>query len=173
MFNFNMNNKKDIVFMKEALKEAYLAYRIGEVPVGAVIVKDDEIIGKGHNLRESLGDPTAHAEIIAIREASKIIGDWRLEGTTLYVTLEPCIMCAGAIVLARIERVVFGASDPKMGAIISKLRIFDIEGLNHRVVYEFGILEEESKKILKDFFKFLRDKEKWPSLAEGARLEIE
>ncbi len=173
MFNFNMNNNEDIVFMKEALKEAYTAYEIGEVPVGAVIVKDGEVIGKGHNLRESLGDPTAHAEILAIREAAKVVGNWRLEGTTLYITLEPCIMCTGAIVLARIKRVVFGAADPKMGAVISKLRIFDIEGLNHRVIYEFGILEEESEKILKDFFKILRNKEKWPSLAEGARLEIE
>ena len=159
--------------MKEALKEAYLAYEKGEVPVGAVVVKDGEIIGRGHNLRETLGDPTAHAEIIAIQEASGVVGDWRLEGTTIYVTLEPCIMCAGAILLSRIERVVFGAKDEKMGAIVSKASIFDIKGLNHTVVYEEGILKEESKRILKDFFRKLRKGEKWPSLAEGARLEIE
>ncbi len=172
MVILNMNNN-DIIFMKEALKEAHFAYKKGEVPVGAVIVKDGKVIGRGHNLRENLGDPTAHAEILAIREAAKVVGNWRLEDSILYVTLEPCIMCAGAIVLSRIAKVVFGASDPKMGAVISKLRVFDTEGLNHKVVYEYGILKEESEDILRIFFKNLRKREKWPSLAEGARLEIE
>ncbi len=168
-----MMSKDDRFFMKEALAEAYLAYEKKEVPVGAIIVKDDNIIGRGHNLRETSGDPTAHAEIIAIREAAKAMGNWRLEGTTLYVTLEPCIMCAGAILLSRIEKVVFGATDEKMGALISKFRIFDTEGLNHSVLYEGGLLKEESEKLLREFFKILRNREKWPSLAEGARLEIE
>ena len=159
--------------MKEALKEAYIAYSKGEVPVGAVVVKDQEIIGRGHNLRETLKDPTAHAEMLAIYEASKVIGDWRLEGATLYVTLEPCIMCAGAILMSRIERLVFGLREPKMGAVVSKLSVFDIDDLTHRVSYTEGILKEESEWLLKKFFKRLRDKEKWLSLAESARLEIE
>ncbi len=166
-------NDKDIAFMREALNEAKIAYRKDEVPIGAVIVRDNKIIGRGHNLRESLKDPTAHAELIAIREASRSIGDWRLEGTTLYVTLEPCIMCAGAILLSRIPKVVFGVEDKKGGALVSLLHIFDTPGLNHKVIYEGGILKEESKRLLKEFFKRLRNKEKWPSLAEGARLEIE
>ena len=166
-------NNKDIAFMKEALNEAKIAYRKNEVPIGAVVVKDNEVIGRGHNLRESLKDPTAHAELIAIREASRNIGNWRLENTILYVTLEPCIMCAGAILLSRIPRVIFGAEDKKGGALVSLLHIFDTPGLNHKVVYEGGVLEEESRRLLKEFFKRLRDKEKWLSLAEGARLEIE
>ncbi len=165
-------NEKDIYYMRKALKEAYIAYEKREVPIGAVIVKDDKIISYGHNLRETTKDPTAHAEIIAIRNAAEKIGDWRLENTILYVTLEPCIMCAGAILLSRIKEVVFATRDPKMGAIFSKAQVFDIEGLNHKVIYREGILKEESEAILKKFFKELR-MEKWPRLAEGARLEIE
>ena len=165
-------NEEDIYFMKQALKEARIAYDKKEVPIGAIIVKDNKIISTGHNLRETTKDPTAHAEVLAIRKAAKKIGDWRLEDAILYVTVEPCIMCAGAIILSRIREVVFATRDPKMGAVVSKTRIFDIKGLNHKVMYREGILKEESQALLKKFFRELR-MEKWPSLAEGARLEIE
>ncbi|MBC8587341.1 tRNA adenosine(34) deaminase TadA [Paratissierella segnis] len=129
-----------------------------EVPVGAIIVYNDMIIGRGFNLRETLKDPTAHAEIIAIKEASQYLGGWRLENCTMYVTLEPCPMCAGAIVNARIKRLVIGSTDPKMGCCGSVEDLIRNSKFNHRVDVTFGVLEDECSKVLKDFFKNLRDK---------------
>ena len=144
------------IFMNEALKEALKAYKKDEVPVGAVIVKNNIIIGRGHNKREGKNDPTAHAEIIAIKSAAKNIKNWRLINCDLYVTLEPCTMCAGAIYLSRVKNVFIGALDPKQGAIISKDNVFDKKWLNHKVRYKIGIKSSLSKKILKRFFKKLR-----------------
>lgn len=143
----------DELFMREALAEARKAFAKDEVPVGAVVVKDGRVIGRGHNLRETLKDPTAHAEIIALREAAGEVGSWRLNGTTVYVTLEPCPMCAGALVLARIERLVFGAYDPKAGAVASLMGILSDERLNHQVEYTGGVLAKESQDLLREFFK--------------------
>ncbi len=139
--------------MKEALKEAQLAAQMDEVPVGAVIVLDGKIIGRGHNRREIDQDPTAHAEMIAIRKAAEVLGSWRLTDATMYVTLEPCSMCAGALVLARISRLVFGAYDLKAGAVESVTNILDIPQLNHRVSYCGGVLEDECRRMLQHFFK--------------------
>ncbi len=142
--------------MKEALKEAKKAYKKLEVPVGAVIVKNGEIIAKAHNLKETKKDTTKHAEILAIQKASKKLGAWRLEDCEMYVTLEPCTMCAGAIICSRIKKVYIGTKDPKTGACGSVLNIFEDYKFNHKVEYELGIMQEESEKILKDFFKELR-----------------
>ncbi len=138
--------------MMEALKEAKESLEKEEPPVGAVIVKDSKIISRGHNLRESLQDPTAHAEIIAIRSAANILGSWRLIDCTIYVTLEPCIMCAGAMILARIKRLVYGARDPKAGAAGSLMNILNDKRLNHQVEVNMGILETECGEILREFF---------------------
>lgn len=146
----------DKYFMKEALKEAQKAYREMEVPIGAVIVHRGEIIGRGFNRVESLKNPLAHAELIAIDQASKSLDAWRLKDSTIYVTLEPCPMCAGAIVNSRIERLVIGLSDPKRGCAGSMMNIVDNESLNHRVKVERGILEVESRDILQSFFRRLR-----------------
>ncbi|MCK4353209.1 tRNA adenosine(34) deaminase TadA [candidate division WOR-3 bacterium] len=135
-------------WMKEALKEAELAKEEKEVPIGAVIVLNDRIIGRGHNQVESLKDPTAHAEIIAITSASHSINNWRLNNATLYVTLEPCPMCAGAIFLSRISRCVFGAKDPKLGSLGS---VYEIKSPEIKIIS--GVLESECKKLLKSFFK--------------------
>ncbi|QVK17844.1 tRNA adenosine(34) deaminase TadA [Mycoplasmatota bacterium] len=143
-------------FMKEAIEEAKKAYALGEVPVGAVIVKDDEIIARAHNLRESTQYATHHAEIIAINEACRKLNTWRLNDCDLYVTLEPCMMCAGALILSRINKVYFGASDPKFGSVVSVTRVLDIKKYNHQVLYEGGILGEACAGILKEFFKSLR-----------------
>lgn len=140
-------------FMREALAEARKAFEKDEVPVGAVVVKDGLVIGRGHNLRETLNDPTAHAEMVALREAARRIGSWRLEGTTVYVTLEPCPMCAGALVLARVERLVFGAYDPKAGAVVSLMSLLSDDRLNHRVEFTGGLLAEESVELLREFFR--------------------
>lgn len=142
--------------MKEALAMAEKAGSMGEVPIGAVVVKDDAIVGKGHNWRETWHDPTAHAELIAIREASRVLGGWRLEGCSLYVTLEPCPMCAGAIMLARLDAVYYGAADPKGGAVESKLHTFQPGLWNHDPNFHGGILADECGMILKDFFRGLR-----------------
>jgi tRNA(adenine34) deaminase len=143
--------------MKEALKEARKAAKKGEVPIGAVVVKEDKIIGRGHNLRESANDPTAHAEIIAIRKASKKLKNWRLASCTLYVTVEPCIMCAGAIVLARIDRLVYGADDLKAGAVKSLYEAVSDRRLNHRVKeIRSGVLKDECAALLRSFFSGLR-----------------
>lgn len=146
----------DEYFIKEALKEAKKAYKKGEIPVGAVIVLDGQIISKAHNQKETTSDPTAHAEILAIRNASKILGAWRLIGTTLYITKEPCVMCSGAIVHARIKRVVYGCNDPKGGGALSLYNILQDSRLNHQVDLKSGVLEEECRKILQDFFRELR-----------------
>jgi len=144
------------IFMKAAFREAEKALEIKEVPVGAVIVHEGRIIAKAHNQRELLRDPTAHAEMIAITQAASELDSWRLENTTLYVTLEPCAMCAGAIVLARIPEVVFGAFDPKAGAAGSLMNILQDSRLNHRVNVTAGIMEHECGAILKEFFGRLR-----------------
>ncbi|MBU1238492.1 tRNA adenosine(34) deaminase TadA [Myxococcota bacterium] len=142
--------------MKEALSEALLAREKGEVPVGAVVVKDNHIIARGHNLRETLQDPSAHAEIIALREAGRVLGSWNLQGLDLYVTLEPCPMCAGAIVNSRISTVVFGARDPKAGAVRTLFALCEDPRLNHRVTVVEGISRDESARLLSDFFASLR-----------------
>lgn len=142
--------------MEEALGEARAALELDEVPVGAVIVRDGEIIGRGHNRTRTDSDPTAHGEMIAIRQAAKRLGSWRLTGCTMYVTLEPCSMCAGAIVWARIDRLVIGAMDPKAGACGSVFNIPQEEKLNHFVDVETGVMQEECSVLLSDFFKELR-----------------
>ena len=145
-------------WMREAIAQAHLARSIGEVPIGAVIVRDGEIISAGYNLRETLHDPTAHAEMIAIRKASEKLGAWRLLGCTLYVTLEPCPMCAGAILQARVERVVYGAADPKAGCAGSLMDLLQDSRFNHRLPWRSGVLKEECASLLTDFFRALRAK---------------
>ncbi len=145
-------------FMKEALLEAQEAFDSQEVPVGAVIVKDGIIVGRGHNLTESTKDATAHAEMIAIRNAAKHLGTLRLSGCQLYVTTEPCAMCAGAIVLARIDKIFIGTMDPKAGAAGSLMNILQDNRLNHFVEIETGILELDCQLKMKQFFKILREK---------------
>ena len=142
--------------MKEALAEAKKAAAAGEVPVGAVIVKDGEIIGRGHNETETAKDPTVHAEMIAIRQAAKNLGGWRLTGCTMYVTTEPCSMCAGAIVWSRISRLFIGTMDPKSGACGSVFNIPQESRLNHFVEIETGLMQEECSSLMKSFFKELR-----------------
>jgi len=145
-------------YMRHALDEARLAAAAGEVPIGAVLVVDGTVVARAHNRREVWQDPTAHAELIAIREASAHLRAWRLVGSTLYVTMEPCAMCIGAAVLARVERVVFGVRDPKGGACGSVLNIPEERRLNHRIEVVGGVLEEESRALLQEFFKELRQK---------------
>lgn len=148
--------KTDETFMRAALREASKAAEKGEVPIGAVIVHEGRVIARGHNRRELARDPAAHAEFLAIRAAARKLDRWRLTGTTLYVTLEPCLMCMGAIILARIPRLVFGAFDPKAGACGS---LYDISGdrrLNHRVHVTPGVLGQESQEGLRAFFAGLR-----------------
>ncbi|MDU3186452.1 MAG: nucleoside deaminase [Staphylococcus epidermidis] len=140
--------KKNHDYMRLAINEAYKAKALGEVPIGAVIVKEDQVIARAHNLRETLQQPTAHAEHIAIERASEVVGSWRLEECTLYVTLEPCVMCAGTIIMSRIPKVVYGATDPKGGCSGSLMNV------------EKGILEEECAELLRSFFKEIREKKK-------------
>lgn len=142
--------------MIDALAEAQKAYDYGEIPIGAVVEKDGIIIGRGHNLTETLKDPTAHAELIAIREAAKTLGGWRLLDCNLYVTCEPCAMCAGAIVWSRIKKVFIGTMDPKGGACGSVFNIIQEERLNHFVEIETGLMEAECSGMMKAFFKELR-----------------
>ena len=143
-------------FMKEALKESQKAFGKDEAPVGAVIVKDGRIISRAHNERETKQDPTMHAEITAIRKACRKLGSWRLSGCDMYVTLEPCAMCAGAILQSRIGRLYVGALDPKAGAAGSVVDILHVDGFNHKVEVVHGLLEEECSAILKEFFRKLR-----------------
>jgi tRNA(adenine34) deaminase len=144
----------DIRFMRMALRQAQRAEQAGEVPVGAVIVHEElGVIGQAYNSTETLKDPTAHAEILAITQAAAALGDWRLTGTTLYVTKEPCPMCAGAIVLARIPRVIWGMSDPQRGGALSRFKILQDDQLNHRADCVVGVLEEECREIVQRFFK--------------------
>lgn len=143
-------------FMKEALKEAKKAYEKLEVPVGAVIVKDGKIIARAHNLKETKYDTTKHAEILAIQKASKKLKSWRLTDCEMYITLEPCSMCAGALINSRIKKIYIGALDNKIGAAGSVLNLFDDYTFNHKVEVEKGIMVEQCETILKDFFKMLR-----------------
>jgi tRNA(adenine34) deaminase len=143
----------DEAFVLEALREAELAREAGEVPVGCVVVHGGRIIARAHNQREMLRDPTAHAEMVALTQAAAELGSWRLEGSAVYVTLEPCAMCAGALVLARVERLVYGAADPKAGAVESIFRILDEERLNHRVAVTGGVLSERCGAVLAGFFR--------------------
>ena len=145
-------------YMRQAFEEARLAAAAGEAPIGAILVVTGTVIARAHNRREVWQDPTAHAELIAIREASAQLHTWRLGGSTLYVTMEPCAMCIGAAILARIERVVFGARDPKGGACGSVLNIPEERRLNHRLEVIGSVLEEESRALLQEFFKGLREK---------------
>lgn len=147
----------DKKFMAAAIDQANIALENGDVPVGAVIVHQNNIIAKGYNQRHQLNDPTAHAEIIAMTAASEYIGNWRLEGCTIYVTLEPCCMCAGACVLARLDRLVFGCDDPKAGACGSLYNIVQDERLNHRLDITKGVLAEDCTKLLQDFFRKKRN----------------
>jgi len=144
-------------YMREALAEAEKAAALGEVPVGAVVVYQGKIIGRGHNLRETKPDPTAHAEIRALQEAARTLGGWRLAGCTLYVTLEPCPMCAGALLQSRIDRVVYGADDPKAGSAGSLLNLLQFPGFNHSVKITGGVLEKECQEILRRFFQQRRE----------------
>jgi tRNA(adenine34) deaminase len=143
---------RDEYFMRLALREAARALDHEDVPIGALVVRDGEVIGSGHNEREVRADPTAHAEMIALREAARATGSWRVLDAVLYVTLEPCAMCAGAIVLARVPRIVFGATDPKAGAAGSVFDILDEPRLNHRPQVAAGLLAEESADLLRSFF---------------------
>ncbi|TDL74868.1 tRNA adenosine(34) deaminase TadA [Peribacillus frigoritolerans] len=151
---------KDTLYMELAIKEALKAKTLGEVPIGAVIVHNDEIVGSGYNLRESEQRSIAHAEMIAIDQACASMGTWRLEDSTLYVTLEPCPMCAGAIVLSRVKRVVYGTADPKGGCAGTLMNLLDEKRFNHQVEVTKGVLEDECGNMLSDFFRDLRKKKK-------------
>jgi len=152
--------EKDRHFMKLAIEEAKKAEAIGEVPIGAVIVLNDEVIASSHNLRETTQNAVTHAELMAIQEACEKVGSWRLEDTTLYVTLEPCPMCSGAILQSRIPRVVYGARDPKAGAVDSLYRLLNDSRLNHECEVSEGMLAEECGRLLTHFFRQLREKQK-------------
>lgn len=148
-----MSNKSDEELMQIAIKEAQIAEENGDVPIGAVIVYENQIIGKAYNQREQLQDPTAHAEIIALTQAAAFMESWRLHGCTMYVTLEPCPMCAGALVLSRMDRLVYGCDDPKTGAVVSLYNILNDERLNHIIKVTSGVLAEECSDILQQFFR--------------------
>ncbi len=152
--------ERDEKYMKEAIKQAKKAYSLGEVPIGCVIVYENKIIGRGYNRRNTDKNTLAHAEITAINKASRKMGDWRLEGCTLYVTLEPCQMCAGAIVQARITEVVMGSMNPKAGCGGSILNILEMPQFNHQVIVRRGVLEETCSSMLTAFFKELRMRKK-------------
>ena len=145
--------KKDLFFMQRALKQAKNGAILGEVPVGAVLTLNDEIIAEDHNRSISLNDPSAHAEINVIRKGAELLGNYRLPNTSLYVTLEPCVMCCGALVHARIDNLIFSAADPKSGAVISNLNLLEAEFLNHSISFKQGPLIEESSDLLKCFFR--------------------
>ena len=171
-----MKLSDDERYMREALRLARKAYGIREVPIGCVIVYEGKIIGRGYNKRTQKGNVLCHAEIIAINKACRYMGDWRLEGCTMYVTLEPCPMCAGAIVQARIPRVVIGCMNPKAGCAGSVVDMFSMEGLNHRVEKEIGVYGEECSTLMKSFFRDVRDgrfprERRMIQLAEEKRLE--
>lgn len=148
----NAGTEEDTFFMRLALEEALRAFEEGEVPVGAVLVRDGELLKKAHNLRESLNDPSAHAEILVLRAAAEVTGSWRLGGATLFVTKEPCIMCSGAIINSRIKRLVYGCRDQKAGGVDSLYTILSDERLNHHVEVSSGVLAEECASLLKRFF---------------------
>ncbi len=152
--------KLDEKYMREAIRQAKKAYKLDETPIGCVIVHDGRIIGRGYNRRNTDKSPLAHAEITAIKKASKKIGDWRLEECTLYVTLEPCQMCAGAIIQSRVTRVVVGCMNPKAGCAGSVLNLLDVKAFNHQAELTTGVLEEECSALMTGFFKELREKKK-------------
>ena len=148
-----MASTRDVPFMRAALEQAALARDAGEVPIGAVVVLDEEIVGRGFNQPIRAHDPTAHAEIVALRDAASRAGNYRLTGARLYVTIEPCLMCVGALVHARIGTLVYGAAEPKSGAVVSAVRAAELPGLNHRVAVVSGVLEEECRALVQAFFK--------------------
>jgi tRNA(adenine34) deaminase len=157
MIKTQRENQTDEFWMREALKLAAVARDLGEVPVGAVLVDEEgRLVSSGHNLRESLNSPLGHAELLCIHRAAKNRSSWRLSGLTLYVTLEPCVMCSGALVQARVSRVVYGAVDPKGGGVKSLYSILHDTRLNHQIQVQGGVLEEEAGRLLKDFFADLR-----------------
>ena len=147
-----LDSQQDLRYMRAAIEAARIAEENGDVPIGAVIVHEDRIIGKAYNQREQLKDPTAHAEIIALTQAAEFIKSWRLHDCTIYVTLEPCPMCAGALVLARMDRLVYGCDDPKTGACSSLYNIVQDERLNHRLDVTKGVLEKQCSQLLQNFF---------------------
>jgi tRNA(adenine34) deaminase len=149
----NMPSGDDAAWMELALEQAALAAAVGEVPVGALVIKDGEIIGRGHNRNLLDDDPTAHAEIVALRQAAARLGNHRLIGCTMVATIEPCSMCAGALIHARLARLVFGASDPKAGAAGSVLQVINHPGLNHRMEITAGVLASKCSEVLQDFFR--------------------
>ena len=157
----------DAKYMKEAIRQAKKAYAIGEVPIGCVIVRDGKIISRGYNRRTIDKNTLAHAELAAIKKASKKLDDWRLEGCTMYVTLEPCQMCAGALVQSRIARVVVGCMNPKAGCAGSILNLLQMPEFNHQVELETGVLEEECSQMMKDFFRELRETKKLKKQGEN------
>lgn len=152
--------EQDRFFMQAALDEAAVAESLREVPIGAVVVLEGRIVGRGHNLRETSNDPTTHAEIIAIQQAAKTLNSWRLLDSTLYVTLEPCVMCMGAIILARIPSLVFGCRDPKVGAAGSIYNFAEDQRFNHQVQVREGVLEKDCSTQLSHFFRCLREQKK-------------
>lgn len=155
-------DEQDLAMMRLAIEQAELAAAVGEVPVGAVVYKDGQVLAAAHNRRETWADPTAHAELIALRESAKKLGTWRLDGCRLAVTLEPCPMCAGALVNSRLEAVVFGVTDPKMGCVETLHHLLDTEAFNHRVAWRGGILADECLALLQGFFKARRGESKPP-----------
>ena len=165
--------KTDIRYMREAIRQAKKAYKLDETPIGCVIVHEGRIIGRGYNRRNTDKSPLAHAEIAAIKKASKKLGDWRLEDCTLYVTLEPCQMCAGAIVQSRVTRVVVGCMNPKAGCAGSVLNLLQMEQFNHQVELETGVLEDECSSLMTGFFKELREKQKMRKKAKAVSADAE
>lgn len=165
--------KTDIRYMREAIRQAKKAYKLDETPIGCVIVHEGKIIGRGYNRRNTDKSPLAHAEIAAIKKASKKLGDWRLEDCTLYVTLEPCQMCAGAIVQSRVTRVVVGCMNPKAGCAGSVLNLLQMEQFNHQVELETGVLEDECSSLMTVFFKELREKQKMRKKAKAVSADAE
>lgn len=158
-----MQMTEDETYMREAIRQAKKAWKLQEVPIGCVIVKDGKILARGYNRRNTDKNTLAHAELLAIRRASRAVGDWRLEECTMYITLEPCQMCAGAIVQARIPRVVIGSRNPKAGCAGSILNLLQVPAFNHQVELTEHILEEECSALLKNFFKELRERRKMES----------
>lgn len=154
-----LSNEDDARWMRMALAQAGRAAELGEVPIGAVVVRDGEVIGAGHNRKESDLDPTAHAEMIALRQAAQTVHNWRLVGATLYCTVEPCPMCAGAMIQARLDRLVYGAPDVRFGAAGTIIDVLVESRFNHRVVVEAGLLSDEAADLLQQFFRRLRDRD--------------
>lgn len=158
--NQAIEKKSDAYYMKEAIKQAKKAYKIKEVPIGCVIVREDKIIARGYNKRNTKKNTLAHAELLAINKASKALEDWRLEDCTMYITLEPCQMCAGAIVQSRMKRVVIGSMNPKAGCAGSVINLLEMKEFNHQVELETGVLENECTELLQQFFRELREEKK-------------